>query len=333
VWLGVRAIAPHPWGPPAASDTQVVIARAAASEPWTSQLATAVPWPQEYRDGIHYLAAVSTPPGPGFVLGRAWDGGRWWYWPAAMVVKLPATTLLAYAAGLGICAAAMVSRRRWAPATAPRLETGEILVTVAVPALVLTSFVVTQPRDQGLRYLTPVLALMAIAAAPLARITRMAAGRVVMVALAAIQLVALVASYPHSLSWTTPPFRPAYQVEADANLDWNQDFYRFADWAQGKQPWVAYFGLPSIPLSAVPGARQLLHVDPRQVTGWAAAFGSILTTYDRDALAWLRAYCPVGTIGGGAILLYHFDSPPDPRPGPASPPAPCPGPSSHRVTP
>ena len=322
VWVGIRGFSPHPWPAPPASAQQVVIANAASSLPWSARLATAVPWPREYADGIRYLAVVSTPPGPGFLLGRAWDGGRWWYWPGAMLVKLPLTTLLALAAGLIILVGMLRHDRR------RRLE---VTLALALPTLVLTVFVVTQPRDQGLRYLAPVIALAAVAASPLARIGHALIGRVILAVVLAAQLLALAASHPHSLAWTAPPFRPGYRVEADANLDWNQDFYRLEAWAVGKRPWVAYFGAPSIPLSAVPGARQLLHADAHAVQGWVAVSGSILTTYDRDALSWLRGYCPVGTIGG-SFIVYHLPGPPDLRPGPVVPARECPGPDSRRVS-
>jgi hypothetical protein len=205
------------------------------------------------------------------------------------------------------------------------------LLVVALPALVLAAFTLVQPRDIGLRYLLPVIALWFVAASPLAHAVRWRSGAAVLAAVLVAQLVFLVASSPHSLAWTAPPFRPAYRVEADANLDWNQDFYRLQRWAAGKNPWVAYDGQPSISLDTIPGARPLLHADARAITGgWVAVFGSILTTYHRDELSWLRAYCPVGTLGG-SILLYRFAGPPDLRPGPVVPARPCAGPFSHRA--
>ena len=47
-------------------------------------------------------------------------------------------------------------------------------------------------------------------------------------------------------------------------------------------------------------------------------------------LAWLRAYCPVGTIGG-TILLYRFATPPVAGPVPDAPAHTCPGSVSRRV--
>jgi hypothetical protein len=66
------------------------------------------------------------------------------------------------------------------------------------------------------------------------------------------------------------------------------------------------------------------------VRGWVAVSPTKLATNDRDALAWLRAYCPVGTIGG-SVLLYRFDAPVDSRPGPTMPVGRCPGTASVRT--
>ncbi|WP_421120345.1 hypothetical protein ACE2AJ_03230 [Aquihabitans daechungensis] len=54
----------------------------------------------------------------------------------------------------------------------------------------------------------------------------------------------------------------------------------------------------------------------------AAAVTPLMQTR-RDELAWLRKYCPVGTLGGGSVLVYRFEQPPDPAPGPERPVEPC----------
>ena len=55
-----------------------------------------------------------------------------------------------------------------------------------------------------------------------------------------------------------------------------------------------------------------------------------LTSDDQGPLSWLRAYCPVGTLGG-SILVYRFTLPPDGAPGPTVPAGPCTGPASTRT--
>jgi hypothetical protein len=94
---------------------------------------------------------------------------------------------------------------------------------------------------------------------------------------------------------------------------------------------VAYFGPRGITNADIPGARRLIGVPPAHISGWVAASATDLTSALRDdGLSWLRAYCPVGTLGG-SILLYHFRTPPTAAPGPSTPAPLCPGTESHRV--
>ena len=63
---------------------------------------------------------------------------------------------------------------------------------------------------------------------------------------------------------------------------------------------------------------------------WLAVSATALTAYFRPVLGWLRAYCPVGNLGG-TIMLYRFNRPPDyDAHGPDRPAAPCDGGVSHR---
>jgi hypothetical protein len=137
----------------------------------------------------------------------------------------------------------------------------------------------------------------------------------------------VLAAYPHSIAWTPPPFTPAYRWATDSNVDYGQDKRLVDEWAVGKQPLVDLllprgFDIPE-------GSRPLLDVPPEQVRGWVAVSATRLTALDRDRLSWLRAYCPVGTIGG-SVLLYRFEDPVDASPGPTMPADICSGDVSTR---
>lgn len=322
VWGVYRAAVPDPGDVPGHDEVLMLVLDTPEEPTLPARLVTALPWPAEYETGLDYLSRVSAPPAPAFLFGESWTGRRWWYWPGSMLVKLLPTTLLFLVAGLWGWRHIETGRRRVAA------------LALGVPALALTAFTVTQPRQIGLRYLLPVLALWLVGAGAVTTVgrDRLVAGATG--AVVGLQLVALLASHPHTLAWTVPPFRPAYRWVSDANLDWNQDFWRLRDWAEdhADEPWVAVVPAPGLGVHLVPGGRQLLGEDPSQVSAGdhVAAFGSILTTYKRDELSWLRAYCPVGDIGG-SIVLYRFEEPPDLSPGPDQPAAPCPDGPSVRV--
>lgn len=317
VWIGVRAISPFP-------DFErldpFVFPERGPSESTASELVRLVPWPEEYDTGIFDLDRISTGRTPAFLLGRAWDGGRWWFWPGSMLVKLPAPVLLMILAGFACWLKLAASVRRRAA------------LAVLVPALALGLFVLLQQteRQLGLRYMLPAIALGLVAGSPLVILLRSRwVGPFLIGALGVAQLAGLWGSYPHSLAWTSPPFRPGYQMAADSNLDWGQDLYRLQRWGRNKEPWVAYFPFPISSDFPLPGQRLDGSTDLRQVKGWVAVSATMLTAFGRDELSWLRAYCPVGHLGG-TILLYRFSGPPDPAPGPVTPASPCPGEFSER---
>jgi hypothetical protein len=268
--------------------------------------------PLPYLEGIRYLAANDTVPGPGYLFGVGWTGGRWWYWPGSLLVKTVPTTLLFLVVGpWGLLAAGRGTRRRAA-------------LVLGLPAICLVVFTVGLPRDIGLRYLLPVIALWMVAAGSIVPVV---GPRVRAIGVAVVVVVAGLAtalSVPDSLAWTTPPFTPAFQVVTNSDVDWGQSFYRLEHWSTGKRPWVAYFGPRGLGADSITGARRLLGTSPARVTGWVAVSATDLTSASADQLAWIRAYCPVAELGG-SILVYRFAAPPSATGGPIRPAGLCPG--------
>jgi hypothetical protein len=275
---------------------------------------TSTQWllPGPYVDGLRYLRDNDTVPGAGYLLGQAWVGGRWWFWPGSLLVKLTTPVLLVL----------VLAPLCWRLVDAPRRR--DALVVVAAPAVVLLAAVMTSPRDLGVRYLLPVVALWCAGAAPAVLLARLRWAQVVGSVAAVAAVVMLATSLPHSLAYTSPPFVPAYRVATDSNVDWGQDLTLLQRWAVGKQPYVDWFGPRGTSWADVPGARDLATAPLSDVTGWVAVSATKLTSDDRDALAWLREYCPVETLGG-SVLVYRFDAPPTPDPGPTAPSPLCSG--------
>jgi hypothetical protein len=282
--------------------------------------------PGPYLDGIRYLWSSDTAAAPGYLAGISWTGGRWWFWPLSLVIKLPAAAVLLYAAGAVA----------WLPAG--RHEQRRALLAAGLPAALLASFTLAMPRDIGVRYLLPVLALWAAtsgALVPAAVALRPATRRAALAGTCGLLLAAAVAtavSFPDSLSWTAPPFRPGYAAATDSNEDWGQGLYALRSWASGHHPWVSYFGPRGLAPDPVPGGRPLLATPPARVTGWVAVSATALTSADRSQLAWLRGYCPVRVLDG-SILIYRFRHPPVPALVTGRPPAPCGTRLSHVAAP
>ncbi len=273
--------------------------------------------PRPYLEGISYLAGHDTVAAPGYLLGHAYTGGRWWFWPLSMAIKLPIALLALLVAG---AASWRVLERKG------RLVA---LVVLLVPAAILTAFTLFLPRDLGVRYLLPVLALGCAASGALVRAassrrTRFHRPLALLITILVVASVAATAdSFPDSLAWTSVPFRPAYSTVTDSDVDWGQGLYQLESWERGRHPWVAYFGPRGVPTDV--GGRPLVGASPAGVTGWVAVSATALTETQRGSLAWLRNFCPVDVLAG-SILVYHFVRPPPATgPAPASPPGLCPG--------
>jgi hypothetical protein len=268
--------------------------------------------PRADLDGLRFLSANDTLSGPGYLLGSFWVGGRWWYWPLSLVIKVPLITLAALLVGpIGLV---WVKRSvRW-----------RTLAAVVLPALAVAAFTVPGPRDIGVRYLLPVLALWLVVAAAITQVPWRAAVRIGSAAVLLVAALATVSSNPHSIAWTSLPFRPGYQVASDSNVDWGQDFYRLQAWSPSHRPAVDYFGPRGLSAAQVPGARELTSVPPGHLTGWVAVSATLLTANQHAQLSWLRAYCPLATLGG-SILLYRFARPPPRGAGPDRPAGLCGG--------
>jgi hypothetical protein len=279
--------------------------------------------PRPYLDGIRYLAVHDTSGSAAYIAGIAYTGGRWWYWPLSLVIKWPGTALLLLVAGVIGCHRLPPDVRRRAG------------LAVALPAALIAGFTLTMPKDIGVRYLLPVLALWAAAAASgLVTVLGAATGarrkRLAGLAVAVLLGAAAVStagSFPRSIAWTAWPFRPGYAMVTDSNADWGQGLYALRWWSASRDPWVAYFGPRGITTAGIPGARSLLGAAPARIDGWAAVSVTALNSANRSSLGWLRAWCPVG-IMDGTILVYHFSRPPVSTPARRPPPRPaqlCPG--------
>jgi hypothetical protein len=282
--------------------------------------------PKPYLDGVSYLASYNAGAIHGYLVGVAYTGGRWWYWPVSLVIKYPAAILLLLVGGAVAC--------WWTDRDARR----RTALAVGVPAVVLAAFTVAGPLNVGVRLLLPVMALWSVAASSLVPVVQRLgiAWRRALTATAAVLLAAGVAStalsFPASLAWTAPPFTPGYAVATDSNVDWGQGFDALRSWSKGRSPWVAYFGPRGLSESDIPGARPLVGVVPSAVSGWVAVSATALTSADSARLSWLRNYCPVDVLAG-TILVYRFQQPPLVLPAPARPATQCSGPWSTRTAP
>ena len=317
-WLGLfagyRVFDPAPRGGVVRDRLEGIVGTAAAESP-AMGAALAVPAPIEWRAGLGYLSLTSEPRTE-FLFGQSWEGSRWWFFPGSVLVKVPLGALLLLLLG------SLGWRRR------PADQRRSALLVLALPGAALLLVLVAQPLNTGMRLVLPALSLWFTAAAPAAALLRQRAGQVVVGFVLLTQVLSMVAAGLHALAWNPLPFQPPYRWASDSNVDVGQDMFRLERWSEGKAPYVSMISTRG--LRRPPGSRDLVGVAPGDVTGPVAVGVTSLTISHRDELSWLRAHCPVGTIGD-SILLYRFEEPPDERPGPDRPVRPCGGDESIRT--
>jgi len=93
VWLLYRLVSPFP-------EVRHADPVPAGPDPVLARLTRFVPWPSEYDYGISKQALIAAKPGRAYLLGHAWEGARWWFWPGSALVKLSASAFIIVLVGL-----------------------------------------------------------------------------------------------------------------------------------------------------------------------------------------------------------------------------------------
>ncbi|MFJ8487246.1 ArnT family glycosyltransferase [Streptomyces sp. NPDC094038] len=210
-----------------------------------------MPFPQAYRDGMRMQFALEDYPWQGYLFGHLYTGSRWYYLPAALLVKTPLGMLALWAAG----ALALVAVRRLRRA-APYL---------LLPPAVLLASAMTGSRDFGTRYAVFMPMFLAVAGAAVLTVRRRWA-RPVGGALALFVAVSSLRAFPFYLPYANEAFGGPAKTHLwlhDSNVDWGQDLGRLADRLKERYPgeriWLVYKG------SGVPAYYGIHAADPRKV--------------------------------------------------------------------
>ncbi|MEU9151162.1 glycosyltransferase family 39 protein [Streptomyces sp. NPDC048417] len=210
-----------------------------------------MPFPHAYRDGMRLQFGLEDYPWQGYLFGHLYTGSRWYYLPAALLVKTPLGMLALWAAG----AVAAVAVRRLRPA-APY---------VLLPPAVLLASAMTGSRDFGTRYALFMPMFLAVGGASVLAV-RWRWSRPVGGALLLFVAVSSLRTFPFYLPYSNEAFGgPAktYLRLHDSNVDWGQDLGRLADRLRERYPgeriWLVYKG------SGVPSYYGIHATDPRTV--------------------------------------------------------------------
>ncbi|MEV6760398.1 phospholipid carrier-dependent glycosyltransferase [Streptomyces sp. NPDC051105] len=210
-----------------------------------------MPFPPAYRDGMRLQFGLEDYPWQGYLFGHLYTGSRWYYLPAALLVKTPLGMLALWAAG----AVAVVAVRRLRPA-APY---------VLLPPAVLLASAMTGSRDFGTRYALFMPMFLAVGGASVLAV-RWRCSRPVGGALLLFVAVSSLRTFPFYLPYSNEAFGGPAKTHLrlhDSNVDWGQDLGRLADRLRVRYPgeriWLVYKG------SGVPSYYGIHATDPRTV--------------------------------------------------------------------
>ena len=254
-----------------------------------------LPLPASYRDGMRIQFGFENYPWQGFLFGHLYTGSRWYYLPAALLVKTPLGMLALWVAG----AVVLVAVRRLRPA-APY---------VLVPAGVLLAAAMTGSRDFGTRYAIFVPMFLAVAAGCVLAV-RWRWAPLVTGALVLFVAVSSLLTYPLYLPYSNEAFGGPAKTRLrlhDSNVDWGQDLGRLADRLheryRGERIWLVYKG------SGVPSYYGIDASDPRkvparQVRGLLVVSDSAVAKAQGRLAALIHSSRPVDDVGH-SITIYR----------------------------
>ncbi|GAA1820151.1 phospholipid carrier-dependent glycosyltransferase [Actinomadura chokoriensis] len=257
-------------------------------------LVDALPFPGPFRDGMRVQFGFEDLTWTSFLFGDTYRGSRWYYLPAALLVKTPLGMLALWAAGV----AAMALLPRLRPA-APY---------VLAPAAVLLAAAMTGARDLGVRYAIFLPMFLAVAAAGAVLVRRRAAGLAVGV-LVLFAAVSSLRAFPYYLPYANEAFGGPSKTHLylhDSNVDWGQDLGRLADRLRDRYPgqrvWLAYKG------SGVPSyygirAADPLTVPPDRVHGLLVVSDSWIAKDDPRLTPLIASSTPIDEVGHSITIF------------------------------
>ncbi|MEU7057087.1 phospholipid carrier-dependent glycosyltransferase [Streptomyces sp. NPDC046197] len=254
-----------------------------------------LPLPAAYRNGMRTQFGLEDHPWQGYLFGHVYTGARWYYLPAALLVKTPLGMLALWAAG----AAALVAVRRLRP----------VAPYVLVPPVVLLAAAMHSSRDFGTRYALFMPMFLAVAGAAVLTVRRRWLPAVTG-ALVAFVAVSSLRTYPYYLPYSNEAFGGPARTHLwlhDSNVDWGQDLGRLADRLRARYPhervWLVYKG------SGVPSFYGIHASDPRavplrQVHGLLVVSDSAAAKARGRLAALLHGSRPVDEVGH-SLTLYR----------------------------
>ena len=200
--------------------------------------------PEAHLFGLALVVENTTNGQDAYALGKVSQTGWWWYFPFALLVKIPSCAWL-----LVILAGCCIFKRR-------KLEFAREYFLLVIPACIFLAFLMTRDMNIGVRHAMPILPFLWTFAGSLGKslsgLTDQHLWRKGIAALLIVGCIVETASAaPHFLgffNWPSRVLAHRHTMLVDSNLDWGQDLGRLKRYLEVKEiPEIklAYFGAAS----------------------------------------------------------------------------------------
>ncbi|WP_245778319.1 glycosyltransferase family 39 protein [Lentzea xinjiangensis] len=267
----------------------VLMALTAVAVVWASYAAVhpSLPFAELYLEGVRLQLGLEDRVWGGYLFGTHYEGSRWYYLPAALLVKTPLGALVLWAAGVAV----MLSRLR------------QEALYVLLPAAVLLAVAMTGNRDLGVRYAIFVPMFLAVAAASVVLVRR----RWAFVAVALVAVSSL-RTFPYYLPYSNEAFGGTAKTHLhlhDSNVDWGQDLGRLAQRLErhrGERIWFVHKGA-GVPEHYGIHAEDPREVPPERVRGVLVVSDTAIAKADDRLKALLAGSTPVDRVGHSITIF------------------------------
>ena len=195
-------------------------------------------FPEAYLFGLKHVVSTVRGGGPVFLLGKTYASGKWFYFPAVLVIKSTLGFLFLLLLGtLAMVLAQGKARKAWS--------------MLAVPPLLFLILCLPAKLNIGIRHILPVYPfLIVLASAGAWELCKYRSGKYIVASSIVLHAVSSLSSFPNYIPYSNEMFGGAtrtYRILSDSNVDWGQSLKAIRNYVHKnavKDCWVAY------PLSA-----------------------------------------------------------------------------------
>jgi hypothetical protein len=271
--------------------------------------------PNPYLNGLEAIVQTTTVGKRMYLFGHTYEEGKWFYFPALLLLKLTVPSLLLV----------ILSASRFSFWSAHRRQ----LLYLAIPAITFLSFGMKSVLDIGFRHILPVLPFFLIfaGAGAVAFCSDSFKRATVVVAMLLWHAFSSAHAFPDYLSYANEAFggpQNAYKYVSDSNVDWGQSLKEIREYLvhtpaapcwfmQNGTADAEYYQIPCDTAFQENYPSRIDHALPKRMNGTVLVSAHYLSglgwfqEFGTDPFAAFKSEGPVMKIGGSSVLVFRGD--------------------------